>query len=591
MVKKIMKWFCALVLILMTVTGQMGTALVAEAAKAEDTTKLGIADFEDGEASIEVRGNAGQTLVDKIFYLYRLFDAVNSEDLESIEYTINEDYREALYNLVSEKTEKATDELTDYDIIDYIQSMNTYEVGGAQADQTLESSYSDYRYFVEELVLEIVSTGNHGQVVYVEDTKEDNSIEITGLQYGYYMIVDATVVDGSHTASSMVMTNTANPEAIVNVKSDYPTVTKQIQEDDTSEWNDIGDFEIGQSVPYRYQSVIPNINGYDTYYYAWHDVMDSALTLQENSIQITISGIIDSEEKTYQLTEAEYSLVTGLEEETFMIEISDIKDIIDREFDQIDERDENIYGQMVTVTYNATLNDAAAKDTGRPGFENDVRLEYSNHPSSWGEGMTGFTPWDTVVCFTYKMNGVKVNSNGTVLEGAEFRLYRDLDCTSEVSVKNVEGNYYVMNETTQGAVPMVSAEDGTFNIYGLDSGSYYLKEETAPTGYRALEEPIQIEVKAVFPTERNTYVKGDAAGDEVLKLLATATIRTLVNGEYEEEAIELSADAETGSIQLSVVNETGKKLPITGSYMMPIIISSGVALMCVAMLRERKKHE
>ena len=55
-------------------------------------------------------------------------------------------------------------------------------------------------------------------------------------------------------------------------------MTKKIQEDDYKEmigndgWNDIADYEIGQTVPYKYESRVPNINGYDTYYYAWHDV-------------------------------------------------------------------------------------------------------------------------------------------------------------------------------------------------------------------------------------------------------------------------------------------------------------------------------
>ena len=48
----------------------------------------------------------------------------------------------------------------------------------------------------------------------------------------------------------------------------------------------------------------------------------------------------------------------------------------------------------MTLTYEATLNDLAANDTGRPGFENDVRLEFSNDADSNNEGgaRTGFTP-------------------------------------------------------------------------------------------------------------------------------------------------------------------------------------------------------
>ena len=83
------------------------------------------------------------------------------------------------------------------------------------------------------------------------------------------------------------MVNTANPNAEVQIKSDYPSVIKKIQEDDIGNdgWNDIADFEIGQTVPYKFESNVPNMNGYDTYYYAWHDKMDEALTFNKNSVE------------------------------------------------------------------------------------------------------------------------------------------------------------------------------------------------------------------------------------------------------------------------------------------------------------------
>lgn len=88
-----------------------------------------------------------------------------------------------------------------------------------------------------------------------------------------------------------------------------------------------------------------------------------------------------------------------------------MKVIIDREFDNFNALKENTYGQKIVLTYQAKLNDRAAADTGRPGFENDVRLEFSNNPDHDSEGSTGYTPWDTVVCFTYKLNVYKTNNH------------------------------------------------------------------------------------------------------------------------------------------------------------------------------------
>ena len=115
----------------------------------------------------------------------------------------------------------------------------------------------------------------------------------------YYIIDEVTQVDGSYAAGSLCMVDTANPTAGISVKSDYPKVEKKIQEDDPSQqitdpdgWNDIADYEIGQTVPYKYTSNIPNMNGYDTYYYAWHDKMDPSLTFHPQTVQIHISGCL-----------------------------------------------------------------------------------------------------------------------------------------------------------------------------------------------------------------------------------------------------------------------------------------------------------
>ena len=50
----------------------------------------------------------------------------------------------------------------------------------------------------------------------------------------------------------------------------------------------------------------------------------------------------------------------------------------------MNNNNENTYGQSVRLNYNATLNDNASTRTGRAGFENAVRLEYSNNPDSDG---------------------------------------------------------------------------------------------------------------------------------------------------------------------------------------------------------------
>lgn len=562
----------------------------------------GVANCGNGSASIMIYGNEGQSLVGKKFNVYRLFHAENSVGGESINYTFNDTYKQALQNIVGARIYKNPGTVTEYDVIDYIQTLNKNKVDGAYTVQNLEGRYSEFRYFVETLRDEIVKLGCDCDMVTVNSVSSYNSFQMTGLQYGYYIVDEVTATDESNAASSLCMVTTSNPSASISIKSDRPTITKKVQQDDTDMWSDIADFEIGQKVPYQYTSNIPNINGYDTYYYAWHDVMDEALTLDKDSVSIVISDSV----KSYTLVADEFKVTEKPDASTtFMIEITDIKGIVDREFDQKDSLGHNMYGQTVTVTYNAVLNDKAAEDTGRPGFENDVRLEFSNNPDITANGdqeeETGFTPWDTVVSFTYKLDVLKTNDKDLPLENAKFRLYSDEDCKNEVFVKKSANGYIVINRDAVGgmdhtggtapsdAVEMSSDINGKFTIFGLDDGIYYLKETDAPDGYRQILDPIKLTVDATYTTEVNDYIKGDGATDKTLQALdITADIKLFLEGKYEESTNELVTDVETGSGNLTIINYVGSKLPVTGSVGTIVLILLGTGAMMIGL---KKKDE
>lgn len=64
----------------------------------------------------------------------------------------------------------AAADVTEYQVIDYIQSLNNYPVEGATADQKLESRYSAFRYFIEELRDEMVKLNESPEVVKVKCT-------------------------------------------------------------------------------------------------------------------------------------------------------------------------------------------------------------------------------------------------------------------------------------------------------------------------------------------------------------------------------------------------------------------------------------
>lgn len=589
---KLKKIFAVILTIAITVIYMTGT-FTTNAATLQ--VEEGVVDLGRGEAQIVINGNEGQTLVGKTFQVYRLFDVENSVGLESVNYTFNPEFKTALQTIVGSKINKEANKVTEYEVIDYIQSLNRNEVEGARTTQTKELDSSEFRYFIEELREEIEKLGEIGDALTITSVKTDNSVTIEGLEYGYYVVDEVTNVLGSNQAASLCIVNTANANAYVNIKSDYPTITKMILEDDNNVgWNDIGDYEIGQRVHYKFTSNVPNMNGYDTYYYAWHDVMDEALTFKKGSVQVEITD----EEKsiTYELNSSEYKITENSHDnETFVIEIEDLKSIVDREFNSTGN--ENVYGQTVSVTYEAILNDKAAKKTGRSGIENDVRLEFSNNPDSNGKGQTGFTPWDTVVCFTYRLEVLKTNDQELKLEGAKFKLYSDEDCKKEVYVKQTEDGYNVVNEDSidesmaWSSDEMVSNKEGNIVINGLDGNVYYLKETQAPTGYRKLNDPIVLTISPTFTEDRDSYIKGEGATEKTLvKLTGLAHVKTFLSGLYSEADSNLVTDVENGKVNITVINTIGKKLPVTGSVMTIVMIGSGISLVMFYLLGKKKNE-
>lgn len=280
-------------------------------------TVNGIVNYNNGQAKIRILPNGNQSLVSKQFAVYKLFQAQISNT--SINYFYNEEYKDVIEDVVSNRLNK--DSISEYEVIDYIQS--------------LEDHSSSLRELIEEIRDQLVSQGYSSDTFTVTNTLEDGSIEIQGLQPGYYMIDEITSVQDTHSAASLILLDTADDSCDIQIKSDYPSIIKKIEEDDLNiGWNDIGDYEIGQSIPYKYETNIPDIKAYNTYKMIFHDIMDEALTFDSDSVQIQIS---DSE-KTYTVPSNQYSIVENTDNESFIVQISDIKSIIDQQFS-------NGYGQ------------------------------------------------------------------------------------------------------------------------------------------------------------------------------------------------------------------------------------------------------
>lgn len=488
--------------------------------------------------TITINANSGQSLAGKQFNVYQLF-SLGKGTGDAYNYTVNPAYKDIL--------KEVTGKSTDADMGDYIASLG--------------SNSSALRKFSESVRDKIKAKGTAATKTYTAPAGSTTSCSIPVDGMGYYMVDEVTPVAGTHAAASVIMLDTTEPNATIDIKSDYPSVTKKIQEDDNNiEWNDIGDYNIGQTIPYKYTTKVPTrIGDYATYKFVFHDKADSALTMDTNSIKVTIGGTA--------IDKTKYTVNTGTAAggDTFNITFNDLKTA----------KTGLRAGEEIVVTYNGKINSTAAAKTGRPGYENKVQLEYSNNPDSDGAGSTGKTPWDVVVAFTYKVSGTKISSANDKLANAKFRLYTDAGCTQEVKTAK-EGSNYVVGAST--GADIVSDSNGVFNIVGLDGGTYYLKEVAAPTGYKPLTSALKLTITPTFTTDRNSYTEGAGSTANVLKTLS-ATLDTKT----------LTTDVATGNVSVTVTNKKGVKLPVTGSAVTAIMVTAGGAFMIAAV--RRKKSE
>ena len=178
---------------------------------------------------------------------------------------------------------------------------------------------------------------------------------------------------------------------------------------------------------------------------------------------------------------------------TWSLEIPDIK--------SVNQGIDLTNGATIEVIYNAHLNEnAILSGVGGSAIKtnnNKVGLEYSNNPNGTG---TGKTKEDYVWVFTYKVDNTKVNGSVTnedgshpALSGAKFKLYSTSDNGNTVGTEigliyDNEKEAYRPIKDGETATEMVSANDGKFNIIGLDAGTYVLREEEAPSGFNKCDD-------------------------------------------------------------------------------------------------------
>ncbi|KAB8287596.1 cell surface protein [Bifidobacterium ramosum] len=335
----------------------------------------------------------------------------------------------------------------------------------------------------------------------VSDTASDGTYtaSFTGLDFGYYLLAVPGVAqnDANFKYATLVSVTTATGNTAV-IKGSYPTVDKKV------DGADEGTAKIGDELTFTLTSTVPDMSAYDTYQFAFKDILSKGLTFNDQTGLESIKILNDDNTVAATLTTDNYSLSYEAGDGTNGATTDEHKLTVKLGTNSNGKYDFKAYaeqytGKKIVLTYKATLNEKA--EIEGTGTQNKATVEFSNNPQSDG---TGESVPDIVKVYTYKFGIDKYtteNGKRTQLPGAKFTLTPKDEQTAIQFVVEEQGNsnkattYRVAKTDEQGATAeIVTPDSGKVMLKGLKAGEYVLTETEAPKGYSKLTKPMGVKI-------------------------------------------------------------------------------------------------
>lgn len=471
---------------------------------------------------------------------------------------------------------------------------------------------------------------------------------LSDLPTGYYVLIDETQLTGDHAldTKSLHVIKVVNDINGFDIKWGTTGTDKIITSDTLGSGDSVNpvngkvdNVSIGDTVNYQITATVPaNADLYNYFYFVINDTLDPGLTLNAESIKVYKDSVSNENQLSVR---TDYLVKTGTDAspKSFEVGLTDAK---------------SLAGKNIIVTYSAVLNENATigeipnENTNTVTFSNDPNHDYGGEnnpgfPDQEDLKATGETPESITKTFTTGIELQKVDENGNVLTGAEFKLTGEsaeiVLVSSEEFTEAADGEYYGLNNGTYtkeapvtedymkeaeagAAKGYVAAEAGyegddavtvggvTYRPYREgDTGQVYIlvkanadqyngKRYNKTVTYTQKDTKTGVEVKAEVGEDgvlrfvglgAGTYTITETKTPEGYNTIDPVTIKIDFTADPEEGAVHWSTTSEgatynasTGVFEMKIENKKGPELPSTGGMGTTIFYVLGGALVLIA---------
>ena len=400
------------------------------------------------------------------------------------------------------------------------------------------------------------------------------------LPCGCWLIVaDDDAIAQGEAGTAPIMALVGGGAVTVKPKAATPKVAKHVLEDGTAAWQKAADATVADDLYWRLSATVPaGPTAYDTYTVRFVDTMSAGLDPSKvaASMHVYVAagaeggfGAVACEDGNVSSTPAKgWTDITSqckvsVEGSTFTVRTGDL-------IAALGGADAFAEGARVVAVYNAPLGVNCNRGVTK-GNPNEVYLRYPRSPFADQSGDAGFTrtPSDDATAYTWGLSLIKRSSaDDKPLAGAKLRIIDDRG-----RILTTDGSW-----STDADACITTGADGHVELSGVDAGLYTVEEVAAPKGYTA------------FEGKRTATVASEGLD---VKQVTAAKPKVTVSAESPLRVD--TADAGTGSIELSVLNTPSKEasrgfMPSTGDrtlVLVAVLAAIGVAAIVVALVIKR----